>query len=102
MPNCDPHLIEIRKAYEQKLCDVSPDFQSEHGYPQNKPGTANMTLASTHIQNTHQALTMTLEMPFKDNDDLPDHFMGWSPERCRKLGQACLDALWAIHGDLKK
>ena len=30
------------------------------------------------------AVSMTLEMPFKDNDDLPDAIYGWSPERCRQ------------------
>ncbi|WP_420548837.1 M14 family metallopeptidase [Curvivirga sp.] len=102
IPNCDPRLINLRKSYEANLAAISPDFQTEHGYPETKPGEANLTIASAHIQNTHQALTMTLEMPFKDNDDMPDEFMGWSPERSRKLGQACLDALWAVHGDLRK
>jgi hypothetical protein len=39
---------------------------------------------------------MTLEMPFKDNADLPDPVYGWSPERCRLLGRSCLDALLAV------
>jgi murein tripeptide amidase MpaA len=39
---------------------------------------------------------MTLEMPFKDNADLPDSEHGWSPERCRKLGAANLDAMLAL------
>ncbi len=36
---------------------------------------------------------MTLEMPFKDNDDLPCAAQGWSPERSRLLGRECLAAL---------
>ena len=43
---------------------------------------------------------MTLEMPFKDNADLPDEVHGWSPERCRKLGAANLDAMLAMVGRL--
>ena len=39
------------------------------------------------------ACSMTLEMPFKDNDDLPDAAQGWSPERSRLLGRDCLAAL---------
>ncbi|MDX1738510.1 MAG: M14-type cytosolic carboxypeptidase, partial [Alphaproteobacteria bacterium] len=101
IPDCDPRLIELRKLFETKLCEITPDFQMEHGYPQKQPGTANMTLASAHIQNTHQALTMTLEMPFKDHDDLPDEFLGWSPDRSKKLGAACLDALYQMHGRLR-
>jgi murein tripeptide amidase MpaA len=39
---------------------------------------------------------MTLEMPFKDNDDLPDADYGWSPERSQLLGRSCLDALHGL------
>ena len=48
------------------------------------------------------AVSMTLEMPFKDNDDLPDPDHGWSPERSRALGRSCLDALHAIIDELPK
>jgi hypothetical protein len=43
---------------------------------------------------------MTLEMPFKDNDDLPDPVYGWSPDRCRALARSCIDALHSIVDDL--
>jgi murein tripeptide amidase MpaA len=36
---------------------------------------------------------MTLEMPFKDNDDLPCAAQGWSPERSKLLARDCLAAL---------
>ena len=36
---------------------------------------------------------MTLEMPFKDNDDLPCAEQGWPPERSAILGRDCLGAL---------
>jgi len=45
---------------------------------------------------------MTLEMPFKDNFDLPDPLYGWSPERSKFLAFACLDALHAILPELTK
>jgi murein tripeptide amidase MpaA len=45
---------------------------------------------------------MTLEMPFKDNFDLPDEVYGWSPQRSKYLAYACLDALHAILPELKK
>jgi hypothetical protein len=44
---------------------------------------------------------MTLEMPFKDNSDLPDQVRGWSLERSRLLGRSCLDALHMVLGDLR-
>ena len=48
------------------------------------------------------AVSMTLEMPFKDNDDLPDPDHGWSPERSQMLARACLDALHAMIDELPK
>ena len=39
------------------------------------------------------AVTMTLEMPFKDHDDLPCAKQGWSPERSKLLARECLAAL---------
>ena len=44
---------------------------------------------------------MTLEMPFKDNFDLPDEVYGWSPQRSKYLAYACLDALHAMLPELK-
>jgi len=46
-------------------------------------------------------VSMTLEMPFKDNFDLPDEVYGWSTERSKYLAGACLDALHAILPELK-
>ncbi len=36
---------------------------------------------------------MTLEMPFKDNNDLPCPVQGWSAERSDHLGRDCMAAL---------
>jgi len=36
---------------------------------------------------------MTLEMPFKDHDDLPCPAQGWSAERSAQLGRDCMAAL---------
>jgi murein tripeptide amidase MpaA len=39
------------------------------------------------------ALSMTLEMPFKDHDPNPDPEFGWSPERSKQLAHAMLETL---------
>jgi cation transport regulator ChaB len=43
---------------------------------------------------------MTLEMPFKDNDDLPDAVRGWSPERSAQLARDCLAVLAEMVGEI--
>ena len=71
----------------------SPDFQTAKGYPATKPGKANLSMSTNQVAERFGACAMTLEMPFKDNDDLPDPTRGWSPERCKLLGRDCLGAL---------
>jgi hypothetical protein len=39
-------------------------------------------------------------MPFKDNDNLPDPVVGWSPARCEYLGEASLVAMLAVVDNL--
>jgi murein tripeptide amidase MpaA len=87
-------------AYEVALMRSSPDFQRTHGYPKDEPGQANMTMATNWVAGHFEALAMTLEQPFKDTKDTPNTETGWSPERCRKLGAANLDALYCVLGDL--
>jgi murein tripeptide amidase MpaA len=71
----------------------SPDFQTREGYPAARPGTANVTMSTNQLAERYGACSMTLEMPFKDNDDLPDPEQGWSPERSKILARDCLAAL---------
>ena len=81
------------QAYKAALVKSSPDFQTKFGYPRNAPGKANLAIAGNAIYAAFGCLAMTLEMPFKDNADLPDAVSGWSPERCRHLGRANVDAM---------
>jgi murein tripeptide amidase MpaA len=55
-----------------------------------------MSLASKWVANTYGGLALTLEMPFKDNANLPDPHRGWSGARSRRLGADALTALHAV------
>ena len=89
-------LLDFTSAYKK----FSPDFQTKHGYDMDAPGTANMTMATSWVAHEHDCIAMTLEMPFKDNADLPDPVRGWSPERAALLGRDVLGALLAVVDDL--
>lgn len=84
------------KAFKAAYMQASPDFQIEHGYPVAAPGTSNMTYCTSFTAAEFECLSMTLEMPFKDNADLPDIVYGWSPERAARLGGASLDAMLSV------
>ena len=60
-----------------------------------------MSMSTTQLAERYGAVSMTLEMPFKDNSDLPDEIYGWSTERCKYLAGSCLDALHAILPELR-
>ena len=92
-PNFDPKGQEMLDGYKTALARISPDFQTTYGYDVDKPGTADLSICTNYMANQFGCLAMTLEMPFKDNADLPDEMFGWSPERCRKLGAANVDAM---------
>ncbi len=71
----------------------SPDFQTAKGYGVAAPGKANLTMSTNQLAERFGACAMTLEMPFKDNADLPDPDQGWSPERSKILARDCLASL---------
>ena len=87
---------DLYDLFGRELVRLSPDFQTEKGYEIPAPGQANLSMSTAQLAERFGAVSMTLEMPFKDNEDLPDPVFGWSPERCRLLGRASLDALHAI------
>ncbi|MXO86365.1 hypothetical protein GRI38_10050 [Altererythrobacter aurantiacus] len=81
------------ERYKSILARRTPDFQTAKGYPVSKPGEANLSMSTTQVAHRFGATAMTLEMPFKDNDDQPEPEQEWSPERCKALGRECLAAL---------
>jgi len=92
-----PSWSEARQAeldfYKNTLSQVSPDFQTDHGYPPAAAGQANLAKCTNFVAETFGCLAMTLEMPFKDTIETPNRDFGWSPERCQSLGAANLDAM---------
>lgn len=79
--------------YKAILARRTPDFQTRLGYPVAGAGKANLTMSTNQLAERYGAVAMTLEMPFKDNDDLPCASQGWSAERSAILGRDCLGAL---------
>ncbi|NIJ06649.1 murein tripeptide amidase MpaA [Sphingomonas vulcanisoli] len=96
IPNWTDRQGELFGLYAETLAARSPDFQRKHGYAKASPGTANLTMSTNQLANRFGAVAMTLEMPFKDNDDLPDPEFGWSAERSMRLGADCIGALHQV------
>jgi murein tripeptide amidase MpaA len=71
----------------------SPDFQTEHGYRSGRFREELLTLASKWVAQRFGCVSITLEMPFKDNANLPDGLVGWNGERSKRLGAAMLNPI---------
>lgn len=93
IPNWTEALGEGYNRYRAILERRTPDFQTKRGYPVAAPGRANLTMSTNQVANRFGCVAMTLEMPFKDNDDLPCKEQGWSPERSKLLARECLASL---------
>jgi murein tripeptide amidase MpaA len=102
IPSWKREQQDLFDMFSDALVRISPDFQTDKGYEIPRPGAANLSMSTAQLAERFGACSMTLEMPFKDNDDLPDPVYGWSPERCRLLGSACLDALHAVIDKVKE
>ena len=89
-----------QRTFISAFKQASPDFQDVHGYGSSKATKVNLSLAAKYVGHTFGALSFTLELPFKDNADLPDAGAGWSGARSQRLGAAVLDALLAVLPDL--
>lgn len=96
-----PGFGEAQAAQQRRFIEnfkrASVDFQDRYGYAANKYHDEALKLASKYISHHFGCLSLTLEMPFKDNADRPDEKVGWSGARSAALGAAMLQAIaWTL------
>lgn len=93
LPGFTQTQVRQEHVFKRALLHASPDFQIEQGYARDRFTDELLTLASKWVGHTFGCLSLTLEMPFKDNANLPDAVTGWNGARSKKLGAAMLDAM---------
>jgi len=93
LPGFTEKQAQEQKAFIECFKQASPDFQDVHGYEASKYQTDALKLASKYVGNEFGCLSLTLEMPFKDNANLPDERVGWNGERSAALGASMLQAI---------
>lgn len=95
-PGYDARHAALEATFKNSYMAISPDFQDTHGYPKDEPGKADMRIAANWLGEQFKTLSFTIEMPFKDNADLPNDLTGWSPERSAQLGSDVLFPISAV------
>ncbi|AEI36974.1 MAG: M14-type cytosolic carboxypeptidase [Zymomonas mobilis subsp. pomaceae] len=93
IPDLKREQDKLFRRYRNKLAKYTPDFQRSFGYGEDAAGQANLALATNQLAYRFKAISMTLEMPFKDHIDVEDPKRGWSPERSKQLARDCLAVL---------
>jgi len=93
LPGFTEKQAQEQKAFIECFKQASPDFQDVYGYEASKYQTDALKLASKYVGNEFGCLSLTLEMPFKDNANLPDERVGWNGERSAALGASMLQAI---------
>lgn len=101
IPSFDERLQKLTDTFINSWLMASPDFQNQHTYPKNEPGKANLNICSKHIGERFKCLSLTIEMPFKDNDDMPDAQYGWSPSRAQLFGESVLHPILQVVDSLR-
>ncbi len=89
-----PTWTEAQAAQQKRFIEdfkiASPDFQDVHGYGATPFTDETLTMGSSHITHAFGCLSLTLELPFKDNANDPDPQVGWDGARSARLGAAVL------------
>jgi murein tripeptide amidase MpaA len=100
IPSFDDHLKMLTEKFSNTWKQINPDFQDAEGYPKNEPKKANLNICSKSIGEQFKCLSQTIEMPFKQNNNIPDQLFGWSPDRSEKLGESLINTLLLLVDDL--
>src|SRR3546814_4116850 len=69
IPALKEDRLALYRRYRETLAGRTPDFQTAIGYPAAPPGRANLSMSTAQLAQRYGAVSMTLEMPFKDNED---------------------------------
>jgi len=99
--NYDERHQHLEDKFKRILLAITPEFQDDRGYDKDEPGKAEPTVGTNWVGNHFKCLAYTIEMPFKDNDLLPDHSVGWSDRRSSLFGRDFLGAIYQMIDHLR-
>ena len=99
-PNYNKRIEKLEELFINDWKRINPDFQDEFGYDKDKPGEADLSICSNQVGHRFNCLSLTIEMPFKDNAKMPDPIYGWSPNRSEKLGESVLNVILGMVDEL--
>jgi len=102
LPTFTAEQAAAQKAFSDAFMIASPDFQDVYGYPKEPYTDEVLTMGSPYVTHAFGCLSLTLELPFKDNANDPDPQVGWDGARSARLGAAVLQPVLQAVRQLEK
>ncbi len=93
LPNYNEKQRKQDQLFKKYMLQVNPDYQTKEGYIKGHFSDDEISMATAWTGNHFGCFAQTLELPFKDNDNLPDERRGWSGERSYLFGQSLLTTI---------
>ncbi len=100
IPSYNEALAHKLQLFKNTWINANPHMQDTYGYPIDEPGKANLNICSKAVGEKFKCLSMTIEMPFKDNAELPDPRLGWSEKRSIALGRGVIEVIKKVVDEL--
>jgi murein tripeptide amidase MpaA len=100
IPSFDEYRKNMQDKFKNHWMEISPDFQDVHSYGMGV-APANLGIGSKQVAERFKCVSFTIEMPFKDNDDMPDPVNAWSDNRALRFGESVLNPVLHILNDLR-
>lgn len=97
-PSYTKRLADADQRFRALYHKANPDFSTESGYVPDAPGAADLSIACNQVGERFGCLSLTIEIPFKDNAKKRDPIEGWSAPRSKALGASVLTALADFFG----
>lgn len=90
IPDFCERMAKNDQNFRQDFQSANADFLTRNGYPSDPPGGADLSIACNQIGHRFRCLSMTIEMPFKENAARVNDPEGWGIRHSKELGAAIL------------
>ena len=92
-PSFSAYQENLSNKFKKYYQIVNPDYQTKVGYERGHFNQELATIGTNWVGNKFDCLAFTLELPFKDNVNLPDDVTNWDGRRSYLLGDSLLTAI---------
>ncbi|MBP9743039.1 MAG: hypothetical protein KBD37_06765 [Burkholderiales bacterium] len=92
-PSYSAKQADLAQTFTHYFELINPDYQNVVGYTKGHFNQEASSLATSWVGNEFDCLAFTIELPFKDNHNLPDVVYGWNGKRSYLLGESLLAAI---------